>query len=565
MMNEYATNPGLFFLMSSVFIICLPLKIRKIVTILIPVLTFIYLINLPVGDNHIFQYLEYEFILLRVDKLSLVWGYIFCIAATLGMIYSLHQNNRVHDIAVIVYSGSALGAVFSGDLISLFIFWEFTAISSVFLIWVNGSKESYSVGFRYLFIQLGSGLVLLIGIMFWINSNESIEFNSIGINSMSGKLIFIAFGVKCAFPLLHNWLQDAYPHASESGTVILSAFTTKLAVYALARGFPGTDELIFIGAIMATFPIFFAIIENDLRRVLAYSLNNQLGFMVVGVGIGTELSLNGTACHAFVHILYKALLFMSMGAVLHRLGTVKATELGGLYRSMPLTTTFCIIGALSISAFPLFSGFVAKSLILTATAGEGYWGIWLVLLMCSVGSVFYAIKVPYCAFFYEDNGKRPKEAPTNMLVAMGITSFLCIYFGIYPNSLYSILPYPVDYSPYTTAHVITQLQLLMFGMLAVIFLIKTNVYKPKVAAIIVDSDIIYRKFIPNILRYLNSLIDKKISKIKLFALYNIKNLTNLVKKYHGIESVLAKTQPAGFMISCVVSLLCIYLVLFIFG
>ncbi|MDZ7736906.1 MAG: proton-conducting transporter membrane subunit, partial [Gammaproteobacteria bacterium] len=90
------------------------------------------------------------------------------------------------------------------------------------------------------------------------------------------------FGIKAAFPFLHNWLQDAYPAASPSGTVVLSAFTTKLAIYALARGYAGTEILIPIGALMTAFPIFYAVIENDLRRVLAYSLNNQLGFMVVG-------------------------------------------------------------------------------------------------------------------------------------------------------------------------------------------------------------------------------------------------------------------------------------------
>jgi len=508
----------------------------------------------------------YEFVLLRVDKLSLVWGYIFCIAAALGIIYSFHQNDRIQDVAAIIYSGSAVGAVFAGDLISLFIFWEFTAISSVFLIWASRSESSYYAGLRYLVIQLSSGLILLAGVILWAHSNGQIAFNLIGIDSLAGKLIFLAFGIKCAFPLLHNWLQDSYPQSTESGTVILSAFTTKLAVYALARGFSGTEELIFIGATMTAFPIFFAVIENDLRKVLAYSLNNQLGFMVVGVGIGTELSLNGTACHAFVHILYKALLFMSMGAVLHRLGTTKATELGGLYKSMPLTTVFCIVGAMSISAFPLFSGFVAKSMILTAAAGEGYWGIWLVLVMGSAGVMHHSgIKIPYFAFFSHDSGKRPKEAPTNMLIAMGITAILCIYFGVYPYTLYSILPYPVDFSPYTFAHVITQLQLLMFSILAFIFLMKVGTYPPEVASTNLDTDILYRKFIPKILNWFSKSIYTIISKNQILSDRWLEGFVGLVKKYHGLDGVLAKTHPAGFMVSCVVGLLCIYLLLYLFG
>ena len=280
--------------------------------------------------------------------------------------------------------------------------------------------------------------------------------DSLGLGTTGTLLIFIAFGIKCAFPLLHNWLQDAYPEATVTGTVILSAFTTKLAVYALARGYAGTEVLIWIGAIMTAFPIFFAVIENDLRKVLSYSLNNQLGFMVVGVGIGTELALNGTAAHAFSHILYKALLFMAMGAVLYRVKTIKASELGGLYKSMPWTTVFCIIGSMSISAFPLFSGFISKSMILTAAAAEHYTLVWLVLLLASAGVMDHSgIKIPFFAFFAHDSGKRCEEAPKHMLWAMGITAFLCIAIGVYPDALYSILPYPVDYSPYTTTHVIT--------------------------------------------------------------------------------------------------------------
>ncbi len=315
--------------------------------------------------------------------------------------------------------------------------------------------------------------------------------------SLSGPgatLIFIAFGIKCAFPLLHNWLQDAYPEATVTGTVFLSAFTTKLAVYALARGFPGTEMLIWIGAIMTAFPIFYAVIENDLRRVLAYSLNNQLGFMVVGIGIGTQLSLNGTVAHAFAHIIYKALLFMSMGAVLFRTGTVKGSELGGLYKSMPYTTTFCIVGAASISAFPLFSGFVSKSLIMSAAVDESHIITWLVLLFASAGVFHHSgIKIPFFAFFAHDSGIRCKEAPFNMLLAMGLAAFLCIGIGIFPTPLYNLLPYAVEYAPYTTTHVLTQLQLLIFSALAFAVLKRTGLYPPELNLIHLDSDWFYRR------------------------------------------------------------------------
>ena len=257
---------------------------------------------------------------------------------------------------------------------------------------------------------------------------------------------------------------------------------------------------------MTAFPIFFAVIENDLRRVLAYSLNNQLGFMVVGIGLANfakdplvaQLALNGTASHAFAHILYKALLFMSMGAVLHRTGTVKGSELGGLYKSMPWTTTFCIIGAASISAFPLFSGFVTKSLILAAASMQHQTVVVLVLLFASAGGFHHSgIKIPFFAFFAHDSGKRVKEAPLNMLIAMGIAAAFCIIIGVLPKLLYDILPYQMDYDDvYSHAHVLTQLQLLFFSALAFTVLKLTAIYPPEMPSINLDTDWFYRKPLP---------------------------------------------------------------------
>jgi len=296
---------------------------------------------------------------------------------------------------------------------------------------------------------------------------------------------------------LHGWMKDAYPEATVTGTVFLSGFTTKLAIYALARGYAGTDILIPIGVTMTAFPIFFAVIENDLRRVLSYSLNNQLGFMVVGIGVGTELALNGTVAHVFAHVIYKALLFMAMGAVLFRTGTIKASELGGLYKSMPWTAFFCIIGALSISGFPLTSGFVSKSMILSAVGHEQYLIISLVLLFASAGVLHHSgIKIPFFSFFAHDSGIRVEEAPLNMRLAMGIAAAFCIGIGVFPEPLYAILPYPVDYQPYTTGHVVTVLQLLLFAVLAFVYLQKTGLYPPELRSVVLDIDWTWRRLWP---------------------------------------------------------------------
>ena len=508
------------------------------------------------GDFSQISFFGFELELMRLDSLSRIFVLIFCLAAFLGNLFAWHLRDTIQQVSALAYAGSAIGAALSGDMIALFFYWEGTAIASVFLIWARRTEGSYWTGMRYLIIQIMSGVILITGVALYYYDTGSITFELMELGSIATWLIFISFGMKCAFPLLHNWLQDSYPAATITGTVILSAFTTKLAVYALARGFAGTEILIYIGTVMALFPIFFAEIENDLRRVLAYSLNNQLGFMVVGVGIGTELALNGTASHAFAHILYKALLFMSVGAVMYRTGTSKASELGGLYRTMPKTAIFCLIGAASISAFPLFSGFITKSLTLSAVAHEHYTYIWLALVFASAGVLSHSgIKIPFFTFFAHDSGRRPKEAPLHMLLAMGITAFLCIFIGIFPNYLYSILPYDVNYKPYTMEHIAGQLQLLLFALLAFAIIYRRGLHPPEIRAVNLDTDIIYRKLIPSIVLYVGFVLTACFKLINIFLVSIFESLLSRFHHSHGPDSPRAASWPAGAMVISIASLL----------
>ncbi len=431
----------------------------------------------------------------RFDGLSRIWGLIFIIAAFINALFALHERDRLTDTMSVLYGGAALAAVFAGDLITLFVFWEMTAFTSVFLIWRTGTAAARNAGIRYLLMHISSGVLLLAGAVLLHAQTGSWAFEHIGLEAgLAGWLILIGIGIKAAFPLLHTWLEDAYPKATITGAVVLSAFTTKMAIYALARGYAGTEILIYIGAIMTVFPVFFAVIENDLRRVLSFSINNQLGFMVVGIGIGTTLGVNGAAAHAFADVLFKGLLFMSMGAVLYRTGTAKASELGGLFRSMPITAFFCLIGAGSISAFPFLSAFVTKSLILAAAADEGHWIIWLVLVFASAGVLEHAgIKIPYFSFFAHDSGRRVKEAPWNMLVAMGIAAFLSIFIGVNHHWLYSLLPYAINYEPYTFDHIVGQMQLLLAAIFAFALLMRLGWYPSEKRMTILDVDWFWRK------------------------------------------------------------------------
>ena len=546
----------LFFLAAGVILLLPHGLMRNTVMLGLPIIAAFQVWTLGMGEFVTIPFFGFDLEFMRLDRLSRIFVLIFCLAAFLGNLFAWHLRDTTQQVAALAYAGSAIGAALSGDMISLFFYWEGTAIASVFLIWARGTEGSYWTGMRYLIIQITSGVILIAGVAMFYADTGSIAFEKMELGSLATWLIFLSFGMKCAFPLLHNWLQDSYPAATITGTVILSAFTTKLAVYALARGFAGTEILIYIGTVMALFPIFFAEIENDLRRVLAYSLNNQLGFMVVGVGIGTELALNGTASHAFAHILYKALLFMSVGAVMYRTGTSKASELGGLYRTMPKTAIFCLVGAASISAFPLFSGFITKSLTLSAVAHEHYTYIWLALVFASAGVLSHSgIKIPFFTFFAHDSGKRPAEAPLHMLLAMGTTAFLCIFIGVFPNFLYSILPFDVDYDPYTMGHIAGQLQLLFFALLAFAIIYRRGLHPPELRAVNLDIDVIYRKFMPSVLSYIAFVIFSLFKGTSLLLKLSVIKLTSKLHHSHGPDSPRAASWPAGAMVISIAALL----------
>ena len=491
--------PFSLFFIGAILIMLSRGVIASAITIIVPVVSFLLLLPLAHGDYFLYQLMGLELTLVRVDKLSLLFAYLFHLAALIGGIFALHEKDKTQQIAALTYAGSAIGAVFAGDWISLFIFWELLALTSVFLIWARRTPASYFSGMRYLIIQVLSGVLLFAGALVVISQTGSATISAMSLDHTAAWLLFLALGIKCGFPFFHTWITDAYPEATPTGTVFLCAMTTKVAVYALARTFAGEELLIIIGLVMACFPIFYAVIENDLRRVLAYSMINQIGFMVCGIGIGTEMAINGAVAHAFNDVIFKGLLMMSMGAVLFRVGHVNGSHLGGLYRSMPKTTVFCIVGAASISAFPLFSGFISKSIIMLEMLEAGHTIGWLLLLFAAAGVFHHAgIKIPFFAFFGHASDLRVKEAPTNMLIAMGIAAVLCIVIGSYPPFLYSLLPFTMDYSPYDLTHVLTQTQLLFFSALAFVWLNLKGLYPPELPSTNLDSDWFYRRLGPNL-------------------------------------------------------------------
>ncbi len=496
-MTDLWLHPALILLAGAALLPLVPERLRKGYMLLVPALTFARIYFMDHGVYGQVPFIAWELTFGRVDSLSQIFGYIMALMALIGTLYGLHVRRKGEFAAAWVYVGGSLGVIYAGDLLTLFVFWELMAFSSVFLIWYRGRKESLASGFRYLMVHAAGGVALLAGILLYAQGAESLAFSAFNVAQpgIGEWLILIGFILNAAVPPLHAWLPDGYAEATFSGSVFLCTFTTKTAVYALVRGFPGLEILIWLGVIMVLYGVTYAFLVNDARRLLSYHIVSQVGYMVTGVGIGTQLALNGVCAHAFAHILYKGLLFMGTGSVLYMTGQSKFTELGGLYKKMPWTFVFTLIGALAISAFPLFSGFVSKAMTVSAAFYQDLvWAAFL-LMLASVGTfVSIGLKISYLVWFGKnrcssETWEKAADPPWNMNAAMAIAAFLCIYIGVYTPYLYTMLPFDYVYNPYTSYHVSEVLQLLMFAMLAFFVLIKKLEPSPKVA---LDTDWFYR-------------------------------------------------------------------------
>jgi multicomponent Na+:H+ antiporter subunit D len=532
--------------------------LRQAALLLLPLVTLYLIWQVPDGVAVGAPFLGYELALVKGDALSRLFATIFAIMAFAGGLFALNQERTVELSAAMCYAGSAIGVTFAGDLISLFIFWELMAIASTLVV-LSGGETARGSALRYAAIHFLGGAVLMAGIAGEIAATGSIAFDRMALDSAPRAMILAGFLLNAGAPPLSAWLPDAYPESSWSGMVTLSAFTTKAAVYVLLRGFPGTELLIYVGLYMVFYGIVYAILENDMRRILAYSIVNQVGFMVAGVGIGTEMALNGAASHAFTHIIYKALLLMSAGSVLYMTGKRKCTDLGGLFRTMPLTCVCGIIGALSISSFPLTSGFVSKSMISDAAATRHLEIVWYLLAAASAGVFLHAgIKFPWFVFFQKDSGLRPPDPPWNMRWAMILFAVLCIGIGVLPGPLYALLPYEVDYVPYTASHVLFYLQLLLFSGLAFFLMLG---WLRRTLTITLDVDWVWRGLGPPLMRRLDRWSDLVWQVYSTGVKRDAVRAVQVVRRYHGPTGALSRTWPTGNMAFWTTIILAAYLLL----
>ena len=551
-----AIPPGFLLMAAGLALLMLRGVARNLLLLVAPIGVVVWIWVLPEGGGQSFVWLGLELTPVRVDDLSRLFATVFAIVCFAGGLFAFRQERTTELASALIYAGASLGVVFAGDLITLFVFWETMALASTLVV-LSGGAGARAAAQRYVVIHLFGGVLLMAGIAGQVAATGSTAFDLMEGDSAARWLILAGFLLNAGAWPMSSWLPDAYPRASWSGTVFLSAFTTKTAVYVLIRGFAGEDILIWLGLIMVFYGIIYAILENDMRRILAYSIVNQVGFMVVGIGIGTEMALNGAAAHAFAHIIYKALLLMSAGAVLFQTGKSKCTDLGGLFRTMPLTTICGVIGALSISAFPLTSGFIAKSMVTEAALHEHMAFVWYLLAAASAGVFLHAgIKFPWFVFFQKDSGLRPPDPPMSMRFAMVLLSALCLVIGVVPSLLYSMLPYEVDFVPYTLPHVVYQLQLLLFSGLAFFLLLRLL---GRTETLTLDTDWLWRKAFPAVGIWLSdirqrSLVDRMRSGVG-------RVVSNLIQTV-APSAIIARSWPTGIMAFWATLLLAAYLVLY---
>ncbi|OGB06092.1 MAG: Na(+)/H(+) antiporter subunit D [Burkholderiales bacterium RIFCSPHIGHO2_12_FULL_69_20] len=559
-MTELVFHPGLVLIVGALLLAPLRGALRSAAVVALPLAALALVWQVPDGAAWQLRWLDYTLTPLQGDKLSRLFATIFALMAAGGGLFALGQKSRVEVPAAFVYAGSAIGVALAGDLVTVFVFWELMAVGSTLVLWSQGSGTSYRAARRYLMVHLLGGVVLFAGITGHIAQTGNVAFTRMAPDSLAQVLILIGFLINAGAPPLSAWLPDAYPEASWSGTVFLSAFTTKTAVYVLIRGFPGTELLIWVGLFMVFYGIVYALLENDMRRILAYSIVNQVGFMIAGIGIGTEMALNGAAAHAFTHIIYKALLLMSAGSVLMMTGRRKCSELGGLFHTMPLTTVCGTIGALAISSFPLTSGFVSKSMVSQAAADGHLLAVWLALTAASAGVFLHAgIKFPWFVFFQKDSGLRPAEPPASMQWAMVVFAALCIGLGVWAQPLYALLPYAVKYEPYTWGHVVTQLQLLLFSGLAFFVMLP---YLKRTLTITLDTDWLWRRLGAAAAQAVTRTVNQGRKAFDASWSHTVTTLMAAAERRYGPDSRMARPWSTGTMAFAVLVLLLGYLLLY---
>ena len=506
-------HPGLIMIAMGLLVMALPERLRRPAYIAAPLLALACSLQLNESSEMVYRISSKLSIdMISFDRLSLIFMTAFCIVSLIAAIYSAGSNNRFEMGFALMYAGSNMGVVLSGDVLSLIIFWELSAIASCYVVYARRTRKSTRAAFRYILVHGFGGNMLLVGIISYIAKYGMDITNITGAQDFTFWMIFIGVAVNAAVPPLNSWMPDAYPESTIGGTIYLASFTTKSAIYVMIRFFAGTEWLVYIGAFMAIYGILMALLENDLRRLFCYHIISQLGYIVASLAMGPGYGIDGAAAHTFNNIMYKGTLLMCAGAVLYATGRRKISELGGLGRQMPLTAVCFLIASFAISGMPFLNGFASKALVMHAVSEGGYELVSFLLTTASVGTwMSIALKINYFVFFGKPVSGKPfpaeelKPVPVNMKIGMVLGAAACTVTGVMPKLVYNLTPSMTDGHPFTVEHIVEYLVLFAGGtVIFFLFISKMKVHDQ----LSLDFDWFYRVALDRFILWISTSIHK---------------------------------------------------------
>lgn len=392
----------------------------------------------------------------------------FTLVGSFGLLYGLKLSTTAEQAVSIWAIAAAIGVSFAGNFLTFLLFWELLSLAAAALVYLKKTAKSIKMATRLLAFQLVGGFSLTVGIVLQYCATGSLD---LAIPVAGLPFFIIGIGIKTAFIPLHLWVPWGYPAASFPSSVLLAALCTKVGVYGVARILPVSEGIALMGACMALIGVSIALIQGELRRLLSYHIISQVGYMVAGVGLGLACSVDGGLLHLVNHMIYKALLFMSAGAVILATGTESIHELHHpksedegppLWRVIPIAAIGALIGALSIAGMPPFNGYVSKYLLKNGT--HDFPLVYWILQVASVGTALSFAKFVYFGFI---RGRLKIKQPLNVSMQAAIIGLAscCVLFGVFPGLLKPLLPFQSDLHVYSAGGIIMAAGLVGGGIL----------------------------------------------------------------------------------------------------
>jgi multicomponent Na+:H+ antiporter subunit D len=464
-------NPGFVCILAALVALATPRGFRPFVMAGSAILALWLMLDREFGAATAAAQMGLPVVLLDLDALNRIFGIAMLIALIVLAVASGARRSRSEDAAILTMAGGAVSALFVGDLVSFVAAASIASLAQAWLVFASPVHGAARSGERLL-IWLGlEGLLFLVGVAFQLSANRgSSIFGRLDPATIGGACIFAATLIRAGAPLAHVWLKDAISHASPVGAAAITAFSTMLGVYALARLFPAEPLLVPIGLALAVLGSIYALTEDDLRRAAASGLSAQTGVCAALVGVGSPLAMAAAEGHAFTATFAFIALILGLGAILGRAGDVRASTIEGRARTMPLTALLIVLAGLSAASVPGLALYVTTSIALEATAQWEVQYAWIIIASVPPMLLMSLMLRPASlAFRAPPLRVQIHEAPFPMLLSIGLALFFCVSVGMAPAWLYGLLPTELTFEPYAIDRVAPQLELL--GAAGVTFLV----------------------------------------------------------------------------------------------